>query len=162
MTWRSNKIVIESAKWNVVEDAVNQYSKAGINKLVVIRAHKFITIFRRREIEKAMRRKQRFTEETPWEGHIEQAAISGLNQNWISKTIGMWYAHVTGTKAHLAGPSKIFLKISIYDDQMLYHANREMFTTPQKRAAEHSWRLGPESNMYVMTSLHLQHILTQL
>jgi hypothetical protein len=162
MTWRSNKIVFESAKWNVVEDAVNQYSKAGINKLVVIRAHKFITIFRRREIEKAMRRKQRFTEETPWEGHIEQAAISGLNQNWISKTIGMWYAHVAGTKAHLAGPSKIFLKISIYDDQTLYHANREMFTTPQKRAAEHSWRLGPESNMYVMTSLHLQHILTQL
>ncbi|KAH8622166.1 hypothetical protein IG631_23272 [Alternaria alternata] len=162
MTWRSNKIVIESAKWNVVEDAVNQYSKAGINKLVVIRAHKFITIFRRREIEKAMRRKKRFTEETPWEGHIEQAVISGLNQNWISKTIGMWYAHVTGTKAHLAGPSKIFLKISIYDDQTLYHANREMFTTPQKRAAEHSWRLGPESNMYVMTSLHLQHILTQL
>jgi hypothetical protein len=54
------------------------------------------------------------------------------------------------------------LKISIYDDQTLYHANREMFTIPQKRAAEHSWRLGPESNMYVMRSLHLQHILTQL
>ena len=107
-------------------------------------------------------REERFAEETPWEGYIEQAAISGLNQSWISKTIGMWYAHVTGTKAHPAGPSKIFLKISIYDDQTLYHANREMFTTPQKRAAEHSWRLGPESNMYVMTSLHLQHILTQL
>ncbi|RYN19876.1 hypothetical protein AA0121_g3343 [Alternaria tenuissima] len=156
MTWRSNKIVIESAKWNVVEDAVNQYSKAGINKLVVIRAHKFITIFRRREIEKAMRRKKRFTEETPWEGHIEQAVISGLNQNWISKTIGMWYAHVTGTKAHLAGPSKIFLKISIYDDQTLYHANQEMFTTPQKRAAEHSWRLGPESNIRLLPASRVE------
>lgn len=162
MTWRSNMIATESAKWNFVQDAVKQYSEAKINKLVMTRAREFVRMFGRRETEKAMRRKERFAEETPWEGYIEQAAISGLNQSWISKTIGMWYAHVTGTKAHPAGPSKIFLKISIYDDQTLYRANPKIFTTPQKRAAEHNWRLGPESNMYVMTSLHLQHILTQL